>query len=631
MKLSKKRRVFLDSAGILVSFILYKTLGYHWLSILFMLLTTALAGFPIIKKAWGALRAKIIGIDTLVTIAMIGAILLGEYWEAAAVSYLFLLGDYLESKTIEKTRSALKVLIDSRPVTARVLMDGVESIRPSEKVQIKDKVLVKPGEKIPVDGTIVEGNAFVNQAPITGESIPLEKREKDFVFSGTILESGYMVIEAEKVGEDTTFSRILSMVEEAQDKKAKAQKFIERFSKYYTPGIIVLAVLLYIFTKDIELALTLLVISCPGALVISTPVSIVAGIGNGAKKGILFKGGEIIEGLAKAKVFAFDKTGTLTRGKPVVNRIQTFGISEEEMLKIAWAGEVYSEHPLAKAIIEKAKSVLGSQTEVSEEVRIIPGQGVSFTLAGIQYFLGNRKLFQSTSSISIFQENQINAEEALGQSVILVGNKTTLLGIISIADAIREEAKSTILTLKALGIKKNVMLTGDNTPVAKAISEKLGMDAFYALLLPEEKVKIVKELEKEYGTVIFVGDGVNDAPALASATLGIAVGGAGKDIAMETADIVLMSEDIQKLSYALKLSKATVRNMKQNLWFALLVVGLLLLGVLVKTVNLSLGMLVHEGSVLLVIINAVRLLSFENKSKNNVSRTEKKGQNDIIK
>ena len=541
--------------------------------------------------------------------------LIGEYWEAAAVTFLFMFGDYLESRTIEKTRSSIKSLLDLAPDTARVRREGVEmDISPEEVVQ-GDYVIVKPGEKISVDGTILEGSAYINQAAITGESLPISREIGETVFSGTIAESGYLIIRADKVGEDTTFARILEMVEEAQDKKANTQKFLEKFSRYYTPAIIVLAVILYLFTKDTVLALTLLVIACPGALVISAPVSIVAGIGNGAKHGVLVKGGEIMEKLGSIKVIAFDKTGTLTIGKPSVKSIKAYGIDENELIKIAAIGESYSEHPLARAILQKAEEKLGTISEMPEEMEITTGQGLQFKWNGTIYFIGNRKLFREQNIPIDMQEEYLQSEEEKGQTAVMVGDTERVLGIISIADIVREDTKKLISNLKSQGIKKVVMLTGDNTRAAKAISEELGLDDYYAELLPEDKVRVLGELQVKYGKIAMVGDGVNDAPALASADLGIAIGGAGTDIAMETADVVLMSAEVQKISYAIGLSRATVRNMKQNIYFALLVAALLLAGVLVKTVNLSFGMLIHELSVLLVIINAVRLIKYGEKEK----------------
>lgn len=609
-KLTRVQTVWISGILALVSFILKKTLGYEIITIILMLLTTVIAGAPIFKKAIGALRYGIVGIDALVTIAVIGAMIIGEYWEGAAVTFLFILGDYLELRTIEKTRSSIKALLDLAPDTARVKRDGIEAVISPNEVVYGDLVVVKPGEKISVDGTIVEGAAYINQAAITGESFPVRRSIDEKVFSGTTIESGYVIVHADRVGEDTTFARILQMVEEAQDKKAKTQKFLEKFSRYYTPAIIMLAILLYFITKDIELALTLLVIACPGALVISTPVSIVAGIGNGAKHGVLVKGGEIMEKLGTVKVVAFDKTGTLTIGKPSVTKVQSYGIDENQLLKITAIGESYSEHPLAKAIVAEANKRLGNIISTPENVEIITGQGIVFTYENKEYYVGNRKLMESQGiSINSYEE-YLAKEEEKGQTAVIVGRKESVYGIISIADTIREDARSLIANLKSQGIKKIVMLTGDNRGAAKAVADITGLDEYYSELLPEDKVKTLQKLQEKYGKVAMVGDGVNDAPALASADLGIAIGGAGSDVAMETADVVLMSAEIGKLSYAVGLSRATVRNMKQNIYFALMVVAVLLTGVLFKTVNLSFGMLVHEGSVLLVILNAIRLLGY---------------------
>lgn len=617
MRLDKARRVLVSGIFIILSLILKQTDLNIWYTNTSMLIAAFIAGYPIARNALSALKYKVLGIDALVTIAVIGALFLKEYWEAAAVTFLFMLGDYLESRTLEKTRSSIKSLLDLAPDEARVIRDGKEILVSPDDVEEGDIVLVKPGEKISVDGTIVEGNAYVNQAAITGESIPVGKTIDDTVFSGTIIESGYLKIRADRVGDDTTFARILEMVEEAQDKKARTQKFLERFSKYYTPGIIVFSLLLYIFTMDLVLSITLLVIACPGALVISTPVSIVAGIGNGAKHGILIKGGEIIEGLGKAKILAFDKTGTLTEGRPKVTRIKAFSIDEYQLLKITAIGESYSEHPLARAIISAYEEKYGPLNETAEEVDIITGQGLKAKVQGREYLIGNRKLLKEQGIIlPQDKEDYIRAEEERGQTVVIVANNENVLGAVSIADTVREDAKELIMDLRRKGIKKVVMLTGDNERAAKAISKELGIDEYYAELLPEDKVNVLKTLQEKYGVTAMVGDGVNDAPALASADLGIAIGIKGADVAMETADVVLMSDEIKKLSYAIGLSRATLRNIKQNIYFAILVAVLLLLGVLGKVVFMASGMLVHELSVLLVIINAIRLLGYGEKSKN---------------
>ena len=353
LKDSKAQRVLISGALIIVALALFNV-NIRWhisaafslsLSDLMMLAAAFVAGYPIAVNAIQALRYRILGIDALVTLAVVGAIIIGVYWEAAAVTFLFMLGNYLESRALEKTRSAIKSLLELAPDTARVLRDGEEVELSPDEVVLGDLVIVRPGEKIPVDGTVTEGNAYINQAPITGESMPVNREAGETVFSGTVIESGYLKIKADKVGEDTTFARILEMVEEAQDKKARTQKFLEVFAAYYTPAIMVLAIVIYFITRDIPLSLTLLVIACPGALVIATPVSIVAGIGNGAQHGVLIKGGEVIEKIGTVKVIAFDKTGTLTEGKPKVTRVFAPQIDENKLLRLTASAEMYSEHP----------------------------------------------------------------------------------------------------------------------------------------------------------------------------------------------------------------------------------------------------------------------------------------------
>lgn len=612
-KLTKKQIVWISGILAVIAYVFKFSIGYHPITIILMLSVTLLAGWHIFKKALGAIRYRIVGIDALVTIAVTGAVLIGEYWEAAAVTFLFTLGDYLESRTIEKTRSSIRALMDLAPDTARVRRQGEEIMLSPEDVIEGDLVIVKPGEKIAVDGTILEGDAYINQAAITGESIPVNRSLGESVFSSTIVESGYLIIQADRVGEDTTFSRIMHLVEEAQDKKAQSQKFLEKFSRWYTPAIIVLAAAFFLYTRDIRLALTLLVISCPGALVISTPVSIVAGIGNGARHGILIKGGDIIEKLGTVKVVAFDKTGTLTEGKPGVTHVKAFETGEEELLRIAAIGESYSEHPLGKAIIREAEARLRQKFTAPQSAEIITGQGLVFVHEDNEYLIGNRKLFLSQGVALSAYEDYLRSEEEKGQTAVIVGTKQTICGIISIADTIRPDAAALVKALKRQGIDKIVMLTGDNERAAKAVAQATGLDGYYSELLPEDKVSKLQEINARYGRVAMVGDGVNDAPALASADLGIAIGGAGTDVAMETADVVLMSADIKKLSYAVGLSRSTVNNIKQNVGFALMVVAILLVGVIFKSVNMSLGMLVHESSVLIVILNAMRLLGYGKK------------------
>ena len=612
--MSKTTRLVISGVLAAISLVLYEFMGigYTWYVIAMMLVGSVIAGWPIFTRAISALKYKIVGIDLLVTIASIGAIIIGEYWEAAAVTFLFMLGDWLETRTLEKTRSSIRSLLDMAPSVARVRRDGKEvEIDPDDVVE-GDHVIIKPGEKIPVDGIVLEGNAFVNQAAITGESFPVRREEGEGVFSGTILESGYLVVNADKVGEDTTFARILEMVEEAQDKKARTQSFLERFSRYYTPAVIVLAIIVGLITQNVYLALTLLVVSCPGALVISAPVSIVAGIGNGAKNGVLIKGGDIMEKMGTVKAIAFDKTGTLTEGKPRVTKINTFEVdgqkmTEDELLRLAAIGESYSEHPLGAAIIAEADSRWKWEGS-PENSDIIAGHGLTFEYEGVKYGIGNRKLMDDIGVDHVAIDDYLNEEEAMGQTVVMLSSEKGIHGTISIADTVREEARELITTLKAQGINHIVMLTGDNKRAARAIANELGLDGYYAELLPEDKVSALIELQDTYGRVAMIGDGVNDAPALATADLGVAIGGAGTDVAMETADVVLMSEDIGRLSYAIGLSRGTVSNMRQNIVFALAVAFVLIGGVLVQSVNMRFGMLVHEASVILVILNAMRLM-----------------------
>ncbi len=603
-------------AAIILNKVIHKDIeGYAAVSIVIMILATVIAGYNIFKTALVGLRYRVVGIDLLVSIAAIGAVIIGEYWEAQAVTFLFTIGDYLESLTLEKTRNSIRSLMDLAPDTARVRRNNEEIEISPDEVLYGDLLIIKPGEKIAVDGKVLEGSAYVNQAAITGESMPVSRNPGEEVFSGTILESGYLLVKAEKVGEDTTFARILHMVEEAQDKKAGSQKFLEKFAAWYTPAIIVLSIAAGLISRDIRLALTLLVVSCPGALVISTPISYVAAIGNGAKNGVLIKGGEIMEKLGRLKAIAFDKTGTLTEGKPGVSRIKTYDMDEDQFLRLAAIGESYSEHPLAAAIIMKAEEKLGRITETPDDARMLIGYGLVFTYEGTEYYMGNRRLLADKKIDYSALEDYLNAEEALGRTAVIMASEDKLHGIISIADTIRPEAKQLVSDLHSQGIEHIVMLTGDNRRSAQAVADELGLDGHYSELLPEDKVSSLEDLSAKYGQTAMVGDGINDAPALASADPGIAIGAAGADVAMETADVVLMSNDIGKLSYAMGLSRATSNNVKQNVIFAIIIVIVLLAGVLLQEVNMSLGMLVHEGSVLLVILNAMRLMNYGRKAK----------------
>ena len=624
MKLTKKQRVIVSAILVFLSFILKELklnifkVEYHYyqdygfvitLPNVIMVMSTVISGITIFKNAFNALRYKLVSIELLVSIAVIGAFIIGEYWEAAAVTFLFLLGAFLESITIDKTRKSIKDLLDSSPKIIRILDNGREKLLNPSDVKVGDIVIVKPGEQIGVDGIILEGKAYLNQASITGESMPVFKEENGTVYSGTFIESGYLIIKATKVGKDTTFSKILEVVEEAQDKKARVQRYIEKFSKYYTPGIIILAITFFIITRDLRLSLTLLVIACPGALVLSTPMAVVSAIGNGAKHGILVKGGETLELIGKAKVVAFDKTGTLTVGKPIVTKVRGIGVSTDEVLKISAILETYSEHPLAQAIIKKASEKLGKIDEVPTKTNLIIGKGIAGVYQNKHYLLGNYRLLTNLK-IDYEIKEYIAQEESRGQTVILLQEEEQIIGVISLSDEIREESKQLIKSLKKMGIKKVVMLTGDNSLSANYLSQILGIDEYYAELMPDEKVDKLQELQRKYGQTIMVGDGINDAPALTLADIGIAIGGSGNDVSMEIADMVLMSDNIGKLTHGIGLSRKMIKIIKQNITFALVIAFGLLLGVIVQKVNLSLGMLIHELSVIIVLLNSLRLLRY---------------------
>ena len=613
--MNKKVLVILVSILVGISYILHKTIAYHPLTIVLMLLSTALAGGPILRRAISALRYRIVGIDALVSIAVIGALIIGEYWEAAAVTFLFMIGDYLESRTLEKTRSSIKSLMALAPDTARVRVDGKELTLSPQELEEGMVMIIKPGERIAADGVVLEGSAYVDQASITGEPEPVSKKESDQIFSGTIITSGYLIVQATKVGENTTFAKILHLVEEAQDAKAPTQKFIERFSRYYTPAIIALSLLTYFITRDVRMALTLLVIACPGALVISVPVSIVAAIGASARLGVLVKGGEVMEKLGDIQVTAFDKTGTLTEGKPSVVSIHAYDMNEDDVLRIAALGETYSEHPLATTIIQAAKQRGVLTDKVPEKPEHIQGRGIRFRVDGESYFIGNRALFEESNIDISAAVGDIQNEEHEQRTAVILGSEKRVLGLIIIADKPRIEGPEVIQELKKLQVKKAVMLTGDSKGTARAVAEHLKLDEYSFELLPEQKVEEVRKLQKKYGRVAVIGDGINDAPSLATADVGIAIGATGNDVAMETADVILLGQKLTGLIDAIRISRIALRNMKQNIVFAIGVAVVLLIGVLLGGVTLSIGMLVHELSVLLVIINATRILRFAKRKK----------------
>lgn len=581
-----------------------------------LVVSSLFAGYFIAVKAFKALRMRAFSIELLVTIAVIGALIIGEYVESAVVTFLFIFGAYLESRTLEKTRSSLRELIDQAPTEATVIRPEGHIKVPVEEVSEGDRVLVRSGEKIAVDGIIVSGQALIVEAAITGESVPAGKSAGDRVFSGTVLDNGYIEVTAERVGDDTTFAKIIEMVEEAQESKTQTQKFLDRFAQIYTPAIVILSVLVYAVSRNVELALTFLVIACPGALVISAPVSMVAGIGNGARNGVLIKGGEIMERLSKIDMVVFDKTGTLTKGRPEVTEIKTWGPDEASLLRIVAEAEQLSEHHLGQTIVSEARKRALPLEHQPHEVEIIKGGGMLATVNGKHLAIGNRKLM-GDQGVSVADEVNAyaTAREKAGNTAVLIAIDREIAGVISIADQIKPEAKAAIAQLRNAGVKQAIMLTGDNRHTAQLVGDELGLDAVYAELLPQDKVRWVNALKSQGYRVAMVGDGINDAPALATADVGLAMGVGGTDISMETADIVLMSDRLDQFAHAYSLAKATVRNMKQNTLLAVGTVIFLLAGVLLGKIFLASGMLVHELSVLLVTVNAVRLIRFRASGK----------------
>ncbi|PHC39054.1 heavy metal translocating P-type ATPase [Bacillus pseudomycoides] len=578
--------------------------------------STLIGGYKPAKSAFYALRSKTLDMNVLMISAAIGAALIGQWLEGATVVWLFALGATLQNKSIERTRESIRGLIDLAPSEAWVKVE-TELVKTSvEDITVDTTIVVKPGEKIPLDGTVIGGNSTVNQAPITGESIPIDKQIGDSVYAGTINEEGSLEITVTKLVEDTTLSRIIHLVEEAQEKKAPTEAFVDRFAKIYTPIVFLLAISVMILPPLLGMGtwmdwiyrgLELLVVACPCALVISTPVAIVSAIGNAARNGVLIKGGTALEIAGSLNAIAFDKTGTLTEGKPQVMHVRSLDCPENELLSIATTIEEYSNHPIARAITTYAKEQQISVQE-GKEFRAIVGKGAQVNINGETYYAGNAALFDDLgTSLQVWKE-PIQEMQRIGQTVVLIGTNHTILGMISVADSIRSTTYQTIQELKRTGIRETVMLTGDNEGTANHIAQKAKVDRYFANLLPEDKVRSVKHLQSEGKTVAMIGDGINDAPALATANLGIAMGGAGTDTAMETADIVLMADNLEKLPYTMKLSRKALHIIKQNIWFSLIIKFIALAFIFPGWLTLWIAVLSDTGAALLVILNSMRLL-----------------------
>ena len=609
--LGKKNWIALIS-GMLIFIGFVSELGFHQEPIAFWAFAIAsLMGVaPISIQAYQALRVKVVSIDVLVTIAVMGAFLIKNLEESAVVTFLFLFGAYLEQRTLNKTRSAIKELTEMAPVSALKQMESGEFEQVEvDEVDVGDILLVKTGAKVPVDGTVLTGEGYINEASITGESVPVTKEKGSGVYAGTILENGTIQIVADRVGEDTTFGKIIELVEEAQDSKSEAERFIDRFSKYYTPGVLALAIIVWLISRDVELAITILVLGCPGALVIGVPVSNVAGIGNGARHGVLLKGSEVIHDFSKVDTMVFDKTGTLTAGNPQVADKEVYGNHGEELLGYLASIEKESDHPLAKAVVNYLGDVPYYEIEKTD---VIKGGGIVALIDGHRVAVGNPALMdQEQVHLSEKAREDIARFEANGNSLVLTAVDGELKVILGIRDQIRPGVKEDLKKLKKLGVKNLVVLSGDNQGTVDLVAREIGLTEAHGHMLPEDKSAYIQDLIDKGHIVAFVGDGVNDSPSLALAQIGIAMG-SGTDVAIETSDLVLMNSDFSLLPHALGLTKATARNMLQNIIIAVGVVLVLLASVfLSEWMNMSIGMLVHEASILAVILNGMRLLRYK--------------------
>ncbi len=568
--------------------------GYHW--------------------AWEGIEEFIeercIGIEVLMMAATIGAIVLGMWDEAAFLVVLYGAAEGLEEYTFAKTRASIRKLLDLAPKEARIEKAGEEVMIPAETLDEGDIFIVKPGESLPTDGIIIHGRSSINEAAVTGESLPVEKEEGMKVFAATINQDGRLEVRVTVAYENNTLSKMVHMVEEAREQKSQRQLFIELFGEKYTPAVLFVALLLLVIPPLLGAsfdywgtkAVVLLVAAAPCALVMSTPVAIATGIGTAGKNGVLIKGGMHLENLGKLKAIAFDKTGTLTEGKPRVSDIMALEVNDKRLMQLASSLERSSTHPLAQAIVEKAKELGVEPVEISD-FRSLTGAGVQGQIDNELYYLGKPKLFEE---MGLKPDAQIGALQEEGKTVVLVGTKEKIVGVIGIADQIRDESRQVIQALHQLGIKV-AMLTGDNERAARAIAKKLEMDDVRADLKPEDKIQAIEELEQKYGTVAMVGDGINDAPALARATVGIAMGTAGTDAAIEAADVALMGDDLNKVLYATSLGKKSQQISTQNIIFSLVVLAALIPSALIGWLSLAGAVFFHEISEILAVLNGLRV------------------------
>lgn len=588
------------------------------------ILAIIIGGFSLFKEGFSDLLKLNFSMESLMTIAIIGAAIIGEWTEGSIVVILFAISEALERFSMDKARQSIRSLMDIAPKEALIRRNNVEQMINVSKIEVGDIMIIKPGQKIAMDGQVIKGHSSVNQAAITGESVPIEKNINDDIFAGTINEEGALEVKVTKHVNDTTIAKIIHLVEEAQGERAPAQAFVDKFAKYYTPTIMVIAALIVIvpplfFNGDwntwLYQGLSLLVVGCPCSLVISTPVSIVSAIGNSAKNGVLVKGGICLEEIGGLKAIAFDKTGTLTKGTPTVTDFTTVDSKDEEKyFSIITALESYSQHPLASAILKEADNrAISYKSVVVDEFTSITGKGIQGNIEGITYLVGSPKLFESilTDNSKIIENYQRLQQQ--GKTAMLLGTDKQILAVIAVADELRESSKAVIEKLHDLGIEHTIMLTGDNATTAQSIGKQTGVTEIKGDLMPQDKLDYIKSLKETYGKVAMVGDGINDAPALAASTVGIAMGGAGTDTALETADVALMGDDLQKLPFIVKLSRQTLRIIKQNITFSLGIKLLALLLVVPGWLTLWIAILADMGATILVTLNGLRLMKVKSK------------------
>ncbi|WP_239614627.1 heavy metal translocating P-type ATPase [Cohnella mopanensis] len=582
-----------------------------------------IGGYELFLKGIKNLFRLQFDMNTLMTVAIIGAASIGKWGEGAVVVVLFAISEALERYSMQKARQSIRSLMDIAPKEALIRRGSAELTVNVDDIQVGDIMIVRPGQKLAMDGVVIKGTSTINQAAITGESVPVTKTIEDEVFAGTLNEEGLLEVRVTKRVEDTTISKIIHLVEEAQAERAPSQAFVDRFAKYYTPAIMLLAIGIAVvpplFGADWEdwiyQGLSLLVVGCPCALVISTPISIVTAIGNAAQNGVLIKGGIHLEEAGHITAVAFDKTGTLTNGFPEVTEIVTFsGHNEIELLSIAAVIEKGSQHPLASAIVRKAEQMGAHLVFSVDDFQSITGKGVKASVDGKLYFIGNPKLFDELQyDITETTRQQIITLQTQGKTVMVLGTEEEVLALIAVADAVRDSSKAVIEELHSIGIKKTIMLTGDNQATANTIGKQLGVSDIKAELLPQDKLEYIKKLRESYSGVAMVGDGVNDAPALAASTVGIAMGGAGTDTALETADLALMADDLRKLPYTIRLSKKTLLIIKQNVTFSLGIKLLALVLIVPGWLTLWLAILADMGATVIVTLNSLRLLKVKEK------------------